>query len=391
MIAFAAGLSGNFGGQRKLRNYGFLATIGGVVAAIAADFGVISLAEVLLGFGIVIGVGLILVGIETERGIVPLGAYMLAGAVIQTLASPSSQFLVSLTWFMLGGAAFASFGYLKRSAGMHFCGLAFIFGVLGTYLLVGENYFVVAVVGILIILSALFGSFAYMYHVLGRTPKVEEILTLAARALFTYGLRRPLNEYRVIAITIQGDIGTELVIDELLSNLDEQWSPVVMLGPTSPTEITVPQRAKLAWVSNLSGVTEHHYTLLSPSNPTEVNIFISEAMKSTSAGKTLIIIGDFMDNMIPFMKDESFFRYYSELASRIKVLNHTAVFIVKSDIHSDVTINVVKRFADVVIENREREIRGERMIREVRVSNKIDNFSTEWEKIPMSRGLHSRA
>lgn len=140
---------------------------------------------------------------------------------------------------MLGGAAFASYGYVKKNAMMHFTGLAFIFRVLGTYLLIGANYFIVAIVGIVIILSALFGSFAYMYHFLGRTPKVEELLTLAAQALFTYGLRRPLSEYRVIAIAIQGDIGTELVIDELLAKLDKQRHPIVVLGPTSPTEITL--------------------------------------------------------------------------------------------------------------------------------------------------------
>lgn len=140
----------------------------------------------------------------------------------------------------------------------------------------------------------------------------------------------------------------------------------------------------------MSGVTEQGYKMLAPSNPTEVNIFLSEAMKATPADQAPIIIGDFMDNMIPFMKEESFFRYYSDLASRIKVLNHIAVFIVKSDIHSDVTINIVKSFADVIIENREREINRGRMVREVRVSNKLDNFSTEWEKIPMPRGLRSR-
>ncbi|MGA8904853.1 MAG: hypothetical protein WB661_07585 [Candidatus Bathyarchaeia archaeon] len=78
------------------------------------------------------------------------------------------------------------------------------------------------------------------------------------------------------------------------------------------------------------------------------------------------------------------------MASRVKVLNHAAVFIVKSDIHPEVTANIVKRFADVIIENREREERRQKVVREVRVSNKIDNFSTEWEKIRMTTRIHSR-
>jgi hypothetical protein len=35
------------------------------------------------------------------------------------------------------------------------------------------------------------------------------------------------------------------------------------------------------------------------------------------------------------------------------------------------------------------ETRGERMVREVRVSNKINNFSTEWDRIPTRRYLRS--
>jgi hypothetical protein len=88
------------------------------------------------------------------------------------------------------------------------------------------------------------------------------------------------------------------------------------------------------------------------------------------------------------MKDDSFFRYYSELASRIKVLNHTGVFVIKSDIHPEVIVNIVKQFADVIIENREREDRN-RVVREVRVTNKVDNFSTEWKKMPIPAMIQS--
>jgi hypothetical protein len=148
-----------------------------------------------------------LVGFVSERAIVPLGAYMLVGTFIQSLSAPSIQFLVTVTWLMLGGAAFASFGYMRKSAFAHFVRIAFIFGVLAVYILFGEDYFMVGMVGFWIILGSLLVSFTYMYHSLGMPPKVDEILTLTARALFTYGLRRPLEEYRVIAISIQGDIG----------------------------------------------------------------------------------------------------------------------------------------------------------------------------------------
>ena len=90
-------------------------------------------------------------------------------------------------------------------------------------------------------------------------------------------------------------------------------------------------------------------------------------------------LGDFLDNMIPHMSESTFYKFYSDLASTARTLNYTIVFIVKADIHSEVEINVVKRFADVIIENREREDKG-KLVREVRVSNLMDNIHTDWEK-----------
>ena len=65
--------------------------------------------------------------------------------------------------------------------------------------------------------------------------------------------------------------------------------------------------------------------------------------------------------------------------SSVSIGSNEIVFVVKADIHSQAEINVVKRFADVIIENREREKRG-RLFREVRVSNLVDNINTDWEK-----------
>jgi hypothetical protein len=92
-----------------------------------------------------------------------------------------------------------------------------------------------------------------------------------------------------------------------------------------------------------------------------------------------VILGDFLDNMIPHMDERLFHKVYSDLASAARVSNHTAVFIVNADIHSAVEVNVVKRFADVIIENRERDERGS-LIREVRVSNRVDEIHTDWER-----------
>jgi hypothetical protein len=380
IIGLAVSVTGLFGGHRLSTIYGAVAAGTGLVFTLLID---LSLASNLLGqivFGLVIGLGLVFLGFKTDWGIIPLGAYMLAGMILQFLTPFSMQHLMDVTWLMLGGAAFASFGYVKRSAFAHFVGIAFIFSILGVFI-VGGNYAVVGLVGFLVVAGGVLSSFVYMHRSLGRRPHVEEVLTLAARALFLYGLRKPLDEYRLIVITLQGNIGTELIINELLERFEERWLPVILLGPTSPTQISYPPRAKVGWVTSLTGVEKENIRLLPPNNPTEVNIFLSETLKGLASGIVPVVIGDFLDSMIPFMKEDTFFKYYSDLASRIKLLDHTGVFILKSDIHPELAVNVVKRFADVIIENRERE-QGGRSLREVRVSNAVDNIQTDWRLMP---------
>ena len=380
IIGLAVSITGFLLGHRLENIYGALAVGCDLIVILLIDF---SLASNLLGqiaFGIVIGLGLVLLGFKTDRGISPLGVYMIAGTILQFLTPFSMQHLMDVTWLMLGGAAFASFGYLKRSALAHFVGIAFIFSILGVYI-VGGNYALVGLVGCLVVAGGLLSGFVYMHQSLGRRPHVEEVLTLAARALFLYGLRKPLDKYRLIVITLQGNIGTELIINELLERFEEHWLPVILLGPTSPTEISYPSRAKIGWVTSLTGVEKEKVTLLSPNNPTDMNIFLSENLKGLAAGIIPVVIGDFLDSIIPFMKEDTFFKYYSDLASRIKLLDHTGVFILKSDIHPELAVNVVKRFADVIIENRERE-QGGRILREVRVSNTVDNIQTDWQLMP---------
>jgi len=108
-------------------------------------------------------------------------------------------------------------------------------------------------------------------------------------------------------------------------------------------------------------------------------MFLAKALGTLPKDAKPVILGDFLDNMIPHMDESLFYKYYSDLASAARVSDHTVIFIANADIHSEVEINVVKRFADVIIENREREERG-RLVREVRVSNRVDNIHTDWER-----------
>jgi hypothetical protein len=137
--------------------------------------------------------------------------------------------------------------------------------------------------------------------------------------------------------------------------------------------------AKIGWVTTVSGVSKLDYPILPPEDPTAVSMFLTKTLEALPQDAKPVILGDFLDNMIPHMDESLFYKYYCDLASAARVSNHTAVFIVNADIHSEVEVNVVKRFADVIIENREREERR-RLVREVRVSNRVDEIHTDWER-----------
>jgi hypothetical protein len=154
---------------------------------------------------------------------------------------------------------------------------------------------------------------------------------------------------------------------------------VLLLGPTAPTQLSLPPEAKVAWVTGVSGSSKPGYAVLSPEDPTAVSVFLTKTLDALPKGVVPVILGDFFDNMIPHMGESVFHRYYSEQASAARVSNRTLIPIVHVDLPREVEVNVVKRFADVIIENREREVRG-RLIREVRVSNRVDNIHTDWER-----------
>lgn len=203
--------------------------------------------------------------------------------------------------------------------------------------------------------------------------------TFATRALFLGGLTKPIDQYRVIAILIKGNIRGENIIQDVMSRLEPNNAPILLLGPTAPTQLSLSEDIKVGWVTSVSDISDMAYRILSPENATETSIFLTKTLKSLPEDMKPVILGDFLDNMIPHMSESLFYKYYSGLASNARVANYTAVFVVKADIHSEININVVKRFADVIIENRESEKKG-KLIREVRVSNLVDNIHTDWEK-----------
>jgi hypothetical protein len=307
-----------------------------------------------------------------------IGVYIALGGLIRLLSVylSTSFFSAWMVWMVLVGLMIMTVAMESKNPIMRFMGASCILVSVVTYTFFPEIMFLsvalVFVVGMPV-------DLVYLYRLLGRTPKIGEIFSFATRALFLHGLKKPIDQYRVLAIIIKGNIGAEKVIHDLMSRLDPRCEPILLLGPTAPTQLSLSKKMKIGWVTTVSGVSDPEYSILSPEDPSMVTIFLTKTLDALPEDKKPVILGDFLDNMIPHMDEGLFYKYYSDLASAARILNHTVVFVVKADIHSDVIINIVKRFADVIIENREREEKG-KLVREVRVSNQVDDIHTDWEK-----------
>ena len=306
-----------------------------------------------------------------------VGVYVALGGFIRLLSVylSTSAYAVWMVWMVLVGLVFITVASGIGNPVMHFLGVSWILASVVSYAFCPELMFLS--VG-LVFAVGIVANFVYLYRLLGRTPKLGELFSFAARALFLKGLKKPIDQYGVLAILIR-NIGAEDVTRDLMSRLGPRCTPILLLGPTAPTQLSLPKGARIGWVTTVSGVSNLEYPILPPEDPTAVSMFLTRTLEALPEDAQPVILGDFLDNMIPHMDEGLFYKYYSDLASAARVLDHTVVFIVNADIHSEVEVNVVKRFADVIIENREREEKG-RLVREVRVSNRVDNIHTDWER-----------
>jgi hypothetical protein len=307
-----------------------------------------------------------------------IGVYITLGGVITLLSVYLTGTTASalLVWMVLVGVIFITVGIETKNPITHFMGACWILVSAASYVLYSELMLPFL---LLIFVAGTTANFFYLHRLLGRTPKIKDMLSFTARVLSFHGLKQPIDQYNVLAILIKGNIGAKSVIHDVMNRLESKCSPILLLGPTAPMQLHSYDNVKIAWITTISGESAKEYTTLNPEDPSKVSIFINNTLKKLPKDAKPIILGDFLDNMIPHMNESTFHRFYSDLASTARALDHTVVFIVNADIHSEVKINVVKRFSDVIIENREREDK-EKLIREVRVGNLVDNIHTDWEK-----------
>src|SRR5207245_5789097 len=134
-------------------------------------------------------------------------------------------------------------------------------------------------------------------------------------------------------------------------------SPTLVLGPTAPEDLSTDWTGKVGWITFVDGTSMSHPSsdveIISPDNLLEINLFIEKASHGEG---TQIILGDFLDNIIKSIgSPESFYSFFCQLASRIRLRKRTAILVIKEDIHEKPMVEMVKRFADIVLEFRDKD------------------------------------
>jgi len=186
--------------------------------------------------------------------------------------------------------------------------------------------------------------------------------------------------HRLVVVCVRGNVSVRETLRTILrnANASEGPQPLLVLGPTAPEDISDGQAQRIGWVTFVDGTSLAHplpqVEIISPDNLLEVNLFIEKA----GDGENPAIIGDFLDNVIRTIKSpESFYSFFCQLASRVKLKKRTAILIIKEDIHDRSMVETVKRFADIVLEFRDQDQDGALKV-EMRTLNFADNIYTSW-------------
>jgi hypothetical protein len=161
--------------------------------------------------------------------------------------------------------------------------------------------------------------------------------------------------------------------------------PTLVLGPTAPEEISTDRPGKVGWITFVDGTSvadsSSDVEIISPDNLLEVNLFIEKAAQGEGAQ---VILGDFLDNIMKTTgSPESFYSFFCQLASRMRLRKRTAILVIKEDIHEKSMIEMVKRFADIVLEFRDQDNEGDLSV-EMRTLNFADNIFTRWLPFPQA-------
>jgi len=228
----------------------------------------------------------------------------------------------------------------------------------------------------------------YVPHRNGGSDEFENI-TVTPENLF---LRKPLPEYRVVLVSVNGSVNVVEIIEQVLGTAKACKSEVsLLLGPTSPFDSPVFQTVPVGWVASVdsAGKLNENVEVIDPRKFLDISLFIDRQPRDETRPK--IIIGDFLDSLLlanGSIGRPAVFLFFNHLVSRAKKEGLTLVLILSEKLHDEHDVQMVRRFADVIIECRER-LEDDRTILETRGINFADRVQTCW--IPGRRECEAAA
>jgi len=148
--------------------------------------------------------------------------------------------------------------------------------------------------------------------------------------------RGALDQYRLVVVCVKGNVSVKETMSLILKEAigPEGPAPTLVLGPTAPEDLSTEWTGKVGWITFVDGTSMSHPSsdveIISPDNLLEINLFIEKASQGEG---TQIILGDFLDNIIKSIgSPESFYSFFCQLASRVRLRKRTAILVIKEDI-----------------------------------------------------------
>src|SRR5207247_9762649 len=170
------------------------------------------------------------------------------------------------------------------------------------------------------------------------------------RALETESFYQPLDRHPLVIVCMKRKVTVRETLRTIIQDAPgpRDTPPILVLGPTAPEDIADGQAHRTGWVTFVDGTSLAHplpeVEIISPDNLLEVNLFIEKA----SQGENRPIVGDFLDNVIRSIgSPESFYTFFCQLASRVKLKKRTAILVIKEDIHDRAMVETVKQCAEL--------------------------------------------
>jgi len=168
-------------------------------------------------------------------------------------------------------------------------------------------------------------------------------------------LYRQLRLPRIMIGTMKGNVSAVNILKECLKTARDLRIREVLLalGPTSPLSLGCRTCQRILWATFLHDTDIRNNlepVIVPPTHLTDLSVSFQKL--SSTNNPVRLLLGDFLDNVLPVSTDSAAFIFLCTLLTKIRESEQTAFFLLTEDMHDPKKIMMVKRFADVLIEYR---------------------------------------